>query len=122
MATIDAPFMGLDLTLQTIPNKPFWPVSYKVGVRSKFSFYFSFLIMNCITRCTASAKNLDGGDATRRCREHTDLLVEELELGILWDEYGLVGDIVVGIFHRFFSSFSSSFFCPSSLPDLFIRP
>lgn len=38
MATIGAPFMDLDLTLQTIPNKPSWPVSYKVGVRSKFSF------------------------------------------------------------------------------------
>ena len=47
----------------------------------------------------ASAKNLDGSDATRRCQEHMDLLVEELELGILWDEYGLVGDIVVSIFH-----------------------
>jgi hypothetical protein len=31
----------------------------------------------------------------RRCQEHTEALVEELELGILWDEYGLVGDIVV---------------------------
>ena len=65
---------------------------------SSLSFYFSFLIMNCITRCMASAKNLDGGDATCRCREHTDFLVEELELGILWDEYGLVGDIIVSIF------------------------
>src|ERR1700722_11763438 len=87
--------MGLDLTSQTILNKPSWPVSYKVGARSESSFYFCFLIMKCIIRCMASAKNLDGGYATRRCREHMDLLVEELELGILWDEYGLVGDIIV---------------------------
>jgi len=26
------------------------------------------------------------------------MLVEEFELGVLWDEYGLVGDIVVRLF------------------------
>lgn len=26
------------------------------------------------------------------------MLVEEFELGMLWDEYGLVGDIVVRLF------------------------
>lgn len=31
----------------------------------------------------------------RRSREHTETLVRELELGVLWDEYGLVGDLVV---------------------------
>jgi hypothetical protein len=46
-------------------------------------------------RCTAPSRNLDG-DATRRCQAHTELLVQEFELGTLWDEYGLVGDIVVG--------------------------
>lgn len=30
-----------------------------------------------------------------RSQEHTNTLVEKLELGTLWDEYGLVGDIVV---------------------------
>ena len=45
-------------------------------------------------RCTANLNVLDhcGG---RRSRDHTELLVCELELGVLWDEYGLVGDIVV---------------------------
>jgi len=28
---------------------------------------------------------------------HTELLVEMFEFGTLWDEYGLVGDIVVGV-------------------------
>ena len=46
-------------------------------------------------RCTANRDDLDGGGGGRRSREHTELLVTELELGILWDEYGLVGDIVV---------------------------
>jgi hypothetical protein len=30
------------------------------------------------------------------------MLVEEFELGILWDEYGLVGDIIVCILLFFF--------------------
>jgi hypothetical protein len=34
----------------------------------------------------------------RRCREHNDVLVEEKELGTLWDDYGLVRDVVVNIF------------------------
>jgi hypothetical protein len=34
----------------------------------------------------------------RRSQAHTELLVEEFELGMLWDEYGLVGDIVVHFF------------------------
>jgi hypothetical protein len=33
-----------------------------------------------------------------RSQEHTELIVEAFELGTLWDEYGLVGDIVVGVF------------------------
>lgn len=34
---------------------------------------------------------------TRRTRAHSELLVTELELGVLWEEYGLVGDVVVSI-------------------------
>jgi hypothetical protein len=55
------------------------------------------------------AKDLDR-PSLRRCQEHTEALVEELELGILWDEYGLVGDIVViriSFVHRSFFFFSS---------------
>ncbi len=36
-----------------------------------------------------------GNLGVRCCREHMEALVEALELGVLWDEYGLVGDIVV---------------------------
>jgi len=46
-------------------------------------------------RCTANKKDLDG-EAGRRSRDHTELLVSEFELGVLWDEYGLVGDVIVG--------------------------
>jgi hypothetical protein len=47
-----------------------------------------------LIRCTAKRTDLDGGGG-RRSRDHTELLVSELELGVLWEEYGLVGDIVV---------------------------
>jgi len=69
---------------------------------------------HCIVRCTARPEDLDG-EGGRRSREHTELLVHELELGVLWDEYGLVGDIVV----------SSAFFpIPFYLPlgDVLWRP
>ena len=48
-------------------------------------------------RCTAPANNLDSGHHVRHSKAHTELLVKEFELGMLWDEYGLVGDIVVCI-------------------------
>ena len=51
-------------------------------------------------RCTARPDDLDG-ESTRRTRAHSDTIVEELELGVLWDEYGLIGDIVVRFFIPF---------------------
>jgi hypothetical protein len=42
--------------------------------------------------------DLDSGRHVRRSQAHTSLLVEEFELGMLWNEYGLVGDIAVCIF------------------------
>jgi hypothetical protein len=41
-------------------------------------------------RCTAPAKDLDSGQHVRHSQPHTELLVEEFELSMLWDEYGLV--------------------------------
>jgi hypothetical protein len=61
---------------------------------SQCSFQFTY-ITDKPFRCTAPAKDLDSGQHVRRSQAHTELLVEEFELGMLWDEYGLVGDIVV---------------------------
>ena len=73
--------------------------------------YFQMYHILSYLRCTARPDDLDG-ESTRRTREHSDTIVEELELGVLWDEYGLVGDIVV----RFFVPFPFPFFvllqCP----------
>jgi hypothetical protein len=59
----------------------------------------------------------------RRSQAHTELLAEEFELGMLWDEYGLVGDIVVRssvplIFNAVYSSLSFFFFCHSLMVSL----
>ena len=53
---------------------------------------------NC--RCTAVPTDLDGDvSAVPRTQEHTDALREAFvdDLKGLWDGYGLVGDLVVGI-------------------------
>ncbi|PCH39302.1 hypothetical protein WOLCODRAFT_21411 [Wolfiporia cocos MD-104 SS10] len=44
--------------------------------------------------CTALYDALDGGPAPLRFREHTEELVESLDLMTLWNEYGIVGDII----------------------------
>ncbi|OBZ73398.1 hypothetical protein A0H81_06627 [Grifola frondosa] len=42
-------------------------------------------------KCTTNKNDLDGGGGGRRTREHSDMLAEHFELGMLWDQYGLVG-------------------------------
>ena len=49
------------------------------------------------SRCTTPPSNLDSNTYGLRHLRHTVTLLEELQLGELWDEYGLVGDIVVCI-------------------------
>ena len=56
-------------------------------------------------RCTAKRDNLDGGGG-RRCREHTEVLAEAFGLGDLWQDYGIVGDVVVGVFSLYFEAIS----------------
>jgi hypothetical protein len=69
------------------------------GWCAKYVFFYKAMSVSdlIVIRCTAHQDNLDGGGG-RRSRDHTELLVSELELGVLWDEYGLVGDIVVCLF------------------------
>ena len=63
-----------------------------------FIVIITVCIANTQIRCTARSNNLDSDPhALLRSREHTNTLVEVLELGTLWDEYGLVGDVVVRI-------------------------
>jgi hypothetical protein len=87
--------MGLVPISQTTQNRPYLPASCKAGVQSTYSYQQKALLMPCHSRCTAPANDLDSGQHVRRSQAHAELLVEEFELGMLWDEYGLVGDIVI---------------------------
>ncbi|KAG1812062.1 uncharacterized protein BJ212DRAFT_1448197 [Suillus subaureus] len=51
------------------------------------------IVQNWCSKCTTPADSLNdtyGGHS----HDHTKVLVEEFKLGVLWDEYSLVGDIV----------------------------
>jgi hypothetical protein len=61
-------------------------------------------LTNKLFRCTAPAADLDSKRHVRRSQAHTELVVEAFELGVLWDEYGLVGDVVVSVLPSYFVS------------------
>ncbi|EIW73886.1 hypothetical protein CONPUDRAFT_68201 [Coniophora puteana RWD-64-598 SS2] len=44
-------------------------------------------------RCLAFPDDLDA-DAPLRCEEHTEVLVDELHPGVLWDSYGIIANVV----------------------------
>ncbi|KAG2355217.1 hypothetical protein BDR07DRAFT_1453834 [Suillus spraguei] len=60
--------------------------------------YEEQLVLSCVVKhwcpkCIAVRTDLDSG-GRYRCHEHTDFLIDELHADILWDEYGLIGDLV----------------------------
>ena len=86
------------------PNGHYWRVIYGLSPyianypeqQSTSSFFQIISPSHLFLRCTAPQLNLNQMEGvTRRCQDHTELLVHELELGILWDGWGVVGDIVV---------------------------
>ena len=90
--------MDWDHILQTILNKPFLHVLSRVGVQSAFFLSF-FIILSVLIgfRYTTHADNLDT-PAGQQLHEHTDTLLEAFTLKELWDEYGIVGDLLVSDF------------------------
>ncbi|KZT19778.1 hypothetical protein NEOLEDRAFT_1077191 [Neolentinus lepideus HHB14362 ss-1] len=53
------------------------------------------IVQGWCAKCTAPSGDLERNCISiRRWCEHTEALVEALDLGTLWDEYGIVGDIV----------------------------
>ncbi|KAH0838763.1 hypothetical protein J3R83DRAFT_7138 [Lanmaoa asiatica] len=55
------------------------------------------IVRNWCARCLGHRTNLDEGGLLRS-RDHTDILVEELDVDDLWNEFGIVADIVVSVF------------------------
>ncbi|EIW76871.1 hypothetical protein CONPUDRAFT_158023 [Coniophora puteana RWD-64-598 SS2] len=56
-------------------------------------------LLGCIVqgwcpKCLAFRDDLDGEPALPRTREHDDIVIEELDLGTLWDYYGVIGNVV----------------------------
>ena len=94
MVTFDELSTALDRILPIILSRLSLLASYKDGVHGMLSWPLSSSYCKSDWFCSCTAKDLTvaGG---RRSREHTEALVSEFELGILWDEYGLVGDLVV---------------------------
>jgi hypothetical protein len=70
------------------------------------------IVQNWCPKYVSGTNDLDGGMYGHRSQEHTDILVEVFELGVLWDKYGIVGDIVVCIIPL---SQSHMFYLPSSM-------
>ena len=54
-------------------------------------------------RCDAHWKDLDHGDAGRRAHRHTEALFESVGKNSLWDDYGIISDIMVRV--SFFLNF-----------------
>ena len=54
------------------------------------------LTLSFTPRCDANHEDLDG-PSLQRSHTMISALVEELDLGTLWDDYGIVGDVVVRI-------------------------
>ncbi|KAH9935835.1 hypothetical protein B0H21DRAFT_699140 [Amylocystis lapponica] len=52
------------------------------------------IVQGWCPKCTAKNSDLDGTQSGRRGRNHTDILVEEWTMDVLWHDYGIVGDIV----------------------------
>lgn len=96
MATFGGLFFLSDHILQTTKNKSYCRASCVTGAQSEYSLCHVSCSINRLLafRCMARNKDLDA-DALYRCQEHTSVLVEDIDLGVLWDEYGIVGDLVV---------------------------
>ncbi|EIW75164.1 hypothetical protein CONPUDRAFT_66110, partial [Coniophora puteana RWD-64-598 SS2] len=51
------------------------------------------IVQGWCPRCLAFPDDLDSG-APQRCRQHNEALVESLPPDVLWDEYGIIADVV----------------------------
>ncbi|KAG2755597.1 hypothetical protein P692DRAFT_201801024 [Suillus brevipes Sb2] len=68
------------------------------GLGPYIADYEEQVVLTCIVkdwcgRCLAFPSTLDDGGVPRS-REHTDALVDSVDFGVLWDEYGIIGELV----------------------------
>ena len=63
-------------------------------VQYVFSYCVYDVSYECKDRCTADKKNLDG-KGVWQSHEHTQLLMDAFNVKTLWDDHGVVGNILV---------------------------
>ena len=98
MITSIEQYMGLAYILLIIPSKQCSRVLFRGGVSGRCSVSSYDTRANHLpsfTSCMAPSHDLDGNIHPHHDRQHTNMLVEMFELVQLWDEYGLVRDVVV---------------------------
>ncbi|KAI6040530.1 hypothetical protein EDC04DRAFT_2867574 [Pisolithus marmoratus] len=52
------------------------------------------IVCNRCPQCLAYHNNLDKNDTLQSCHDHTELLIAKSSLATLWDEYGIVGELI----------------------------
>ncbi|KAI6019414.1 hypothetical protein PISMIDRAFT_106595 [Pisolithus microcarpus 441] len=52
------------------------------------------IVHNWCPRCLAYCNNLDDDGALHCCHDHAEMLITEFTLDALWNEYGIVGELV----------------------------
>ncbi|KAG1745056.1 uncharacterized protein EDB91DRAFT_1080565 [Suillus paluster] len=86
------------------PDSHYWCVIYGLGpyiTNYQEQLVLSGVVQNWCPKCLNHRKNLEGdGLSLLRCREHTDLLVQELQHAHLWYEYGIIQEVVVYLLHQ----------------------
>ena len=69
-----------------------WCPMYEIALPSAV-----MILITILSSCTANKSDLDSSSPRLlRSRDHTEAAVKALEIGELWQKYGIVGDIVVG--------------------------
>lgn len=61
--------------------------------------------MNSVYRCDAKPDNLDAPGAHKRSHEKTDMLFNAYSPKVLWDDWGIRTDVLVGSSHISINTF-----------------
>ncbi|KAG1908200.1 uncharacterized protein F5891DRAFT_1124059 [Suillus fuscotomentosus] len=74
----------------------YWHILYGLG--PYIADYEEQVVLACIVKdwcgkCLAFPSTLDDGGVSQSCK-HTDVLVGLVDFGVLWDEYGIIGELV----------------------------
>ncbi|KIK20998.1 hypothetical protein PISMIDRAFT_12622 [Pisolithus microcarpus 441] len=64
------------------------------GLGPYIADYEEQALLTTLARCLAYHNNLDNDNALHRCHDHAELLIAEFALDALWNEYGIVGELV----------------------------